>query len=205
VGGQDKLLRIFDLSRIDAGPTHEFVHPKGVRKALWRHNDGGKTIITGSEDGLLRLWDVATGTVVKELVAASDSAPVMDMELHSALNTLIVAAGKEVLLLDATTLDVRKRFAYRYLVECAALHPRTGSHFVAGGSDVHVHCYNAETGEEVHTERGHHGAVHCVRFHPDGNSFSSGADDATIRMWKFDPAGWAASPAGKLPSPLATA
>lgn len=183
-GGQDKLLRIFELARVEAGAVKEFAHPKGVRKALWRVSDGGKTIITGCEDGILRVWDVASGTVVKELVAASDSAPIMDLELSPQhLNTLTVAAGKEVLLVDATTFEIRKRFAYRYSVECASLRPTEGGgFFVAGGSDVHVHVCSSENGEELHTERGHHGAVHCARWHPEGNSFASGADDATIRL-----------------------
>ena len=59
---------------------------------------------------------------------------------------------------------------------------------MAGGSDVWVRLLDTETGAEVATQRGHHGKVHCVRFAPNGATYTSGADDATIRMWKYDDA-----------------
>ena len=56
--------------------------------------------------------------------------------------------------------------------------------FVAGGPDMWVHLHDMETGAGEQTNEGHHGPVHCVRFAPDQNSYCSGSEDGTIRIWQ---------------------
>lgn len=185
-GGQDKKLRVWALDA-HASPHSSAATtvtlPDKVRKVLW--SPDRRTVLVGCEDGTIRMVDVATGSVVRERNVGA--AAVCDLELSApnGQRTLTVAAGSAVHFLDPDTLDVRRSHTLPAPVESASLHPVHGRVFVAG-HDVHVYVADEERGSELSVQKGHHGLVHCVRFAPDGCTFASGADDATIRLWRTE-------------------
>jgi serine-threonine kinase receptor-associated protein len=58
--------------------------------------------------------------------------------------------------------------------------------FCYGGEDMWVYLCDYTTGEKLETLRGHHGPVHSVKFAPGGETFASGSEDGTIRLWKTE-------------------
>ena len=185
--GQERLLRVFDLNNPVATPVH-YKHPSNVRKALWSPESGGALhLYSGCDDGKLRLIDSRTqqGTA-KSVQVGDEGAAVVDLELSRDETVLTVVAGKRVCFFDAATLNLLKSHELPRTLESASLHPqeiKSKRSFLAGGTDLWVRVFDYDTGEEKECYKGHHGPVHCLRYSPNGDSFASGSDDATIRIW----------------------
>lgn len=63
-GGNDKTVRIFDVEKTTAKPT-SWDHGTKITRACYSADS--KQIITGDTEGLLRVWDVASGKVAKKI------------------------------------------------------------------------------------------------------------------------------------------
>lgn len=63
------------------------------------------------------------------------------------------------------------------------MHP-TESKFIAGGSDTWVRVFEYQTGEMIECHKGHHGPIRCLRYAPLGDTFATGSEDGTIRIWQ---------------------
>jgi serine-threonine kinase receptor-associated protein len=181
-GGQKKKLRVFDLNNFSSDPI-VVDHPDTIRKGLWTAD--GSAIVTGGGDGCVRVWDVRSMQEVRSASVGGEgkNKEVADIELDHERNLLTVACGKSVQFLDLATMAVVKRFEMEVDANSASLHAG-GKHFAAGGSDMWVRLFDYETGKEIECNKGHHGPVHCLRFSPLGDTYTSGAGDATIRIWQ---------------------
>ena len=58
-----------------------------------------------------------------------------------------------------------------------------GTRVVSGSFDKTIKLWDAASGEEVMTLRGHEGAVMSVAFSPNGTRVVSGSDERTIKLW----------------------
>jgi serine-threonine kinase receptor-associated protein len=173
-GGQEKLIRIFDLGKPDAAPQVLEGHTQPIKMSLWQSQT---VILSGGQDNCIRVFDIRDGKEAKNMPMKG---PVSSLEIRSGV--LTVAAGKEVVFLDALTFAPIRSYTLPFEVNTAALHP-TRTRFIAGGaSDFWDHVYEYDTGKEIETHKGHHGPVHCVKYAPDGETFASGSEDGTIRL-----------------------
>lgn len=178
-GCQDKKVRSFDLNAPSADPQIFEGHTSAVRSSLYLQHRP-EIIVSGGADKCLRVWDTRTGSQIQEFAM---DAPVTSMELSRDCRTLTATAGKNVYFLDPSSeLALIKKYALPTDLQSASLHPN-GDRFVAGGSDVYVRVFDYASGEEIECNKGHHGPVHAVRFCPHGDTFASGADDGTVRIW----------------------
>ncbi|KAF8769683.1 hypothetical protein HU200_006288 [Digitaria exilis] len=183
-GGFEKILRIYDLNRPDAAPREIEKSPGSVRNVTWLHSD--QTILSCCTDmGGVRLWDVRSGKIVQTLETKS---PVTSAEVSQDGRFITTTDGSSVKFWDANHYGLVKSYNMPCAVESASLEPKYGNKFVTGGEDMWVRVFDFFTGEELACNKGHHGPVHCVRFSPVGESYASGSEDGTIRIWQLGPA-----------------
>lgn len=164
--------------------------PEALRK-LKGHRDGvlaaaltpdGVTAISGSADGTVRVWDVASGRCVRTLsghmgrvnavAVAPDGRVLLSASDDRTLRVWDLATGAHVRTLAGHEHRVN---AVWVLVDAKAA--------VSASDDWTLKVWNLETGEAIHTLAGHEGAVTAVAVTPDGQRAVSASWDRTVRVW----------------------
>lgn len=202
-GGKEPSLRIYDLPQILVKPNHgkksssaaakpalEIPQESPITKLAWVSDE---LLLCSCMNGKIYLWNTIDQSLVRTF-DTNEKAEIRDIEVRSIAGSnktiLSVAAGTMVYFFDLSgSHDLLKSYKmpihFRDEGGCT-LHP-SGTKFVAGGSDLWVRVFDFETGTELECHKGHHGPIRCVRFSPDGQSYASGSEDGTIRLWKTTP------------------
>ncbi|MHC4727491.1 MAG: WD40 repeat domain-containing protein [Planctomycetota bacterium] len=61
-----------------------------------------------------------------------------------------------------------------------------GTRVLTGSEDETARLWEAETGQEIRTFRGHTSYVWSVAFSPDGTRVLTGSPDGTARIWQLE-------------------
>lgn len=135
------------------------VHKKTITGADFLPN--GKTFVTVSTDGALRLWD--TDAALKHHKAMEDSNGEGKPDAPKQLKSVTAHSG--------------------YAVTCLAVSP-DGKRLATGATDGTVKLWDATTLKQLHSLAGAHlGGVKSVRFSPDSKLLASGGNDKTAKLW----------------------
>ncbi len=146
------------------------------------YSSDGKYVLTGSQDGTARLWDVQNGREVQRFtghkggVSAAAFSPDGRLVLTGGNDKTArlweVASGKELRVFTGHTDGLT----------AVAFSPDGLTILTASGDDT-ARLWDPATGQEIREFNGHTGLVSDAVFSPDGRTILTGSFDNTARLW----------------------
>ena len=142
----------------------------------------GATLLTGSNDGTVRLWDTETGAEIRRLEGHKGG--VLSVAFAPDGATLLTGGddGTARLWDTETGAEIRCFEGHTRGVTSVAFAP-DGATLLTGGYDGTARLWDIETSAEIHRLEGHKSRVLSVVFAPDDATLLTGGEDGTVRLW----------------------
>ena len=172
----------------DPGPEPKAVLP-GKAGPVWAiaFTPDGQGLITGAEDGTLRLWNVKEQAPRRNLQRMGGNVWSLDV---SADGKFVLAASddSDVKAYDIETGKPEMDFAQRTSTKAAVFSPDMQT-VATGDRNAMVQLWGVDTGIPV-ALKGHRGTVHGLAYSPDGKLIASAGSAGSVNVWKVsDPKG----------------
>jgi WD40 repeat protein len=157
-------------------PIHCLQTLQGHTGAIWRLVVDGDSIISGSSDKTIKIWDKNTGNCIQTLQG------------HTAVIWCLVVDGDKIIsgsrdntikIWDKNTGNcVQTLQGHAGWVECLVV---DGDSIISGSRDNTIKIWDKNTGNCIQTLQGHTDVIACLVV--DRDKIISGSDDKTIKIW----------------------
>ena len=142
----------------------------------------GKTAVSGSSDGTLKLWNLSSGKILHSL--EGHRSIVTAMEISPDGKTAISGSRDRTLKLwdlsSGKVLHTLEGHSDEVLVVAISPDNKTA---VSGSWDGTLKLWDLSSGQALHTFEGHSDVVTTVAISPDGKTAVSGSNDMTLKLW----------------------
>ncbi len=165
-------------------------HTRYVRDAVF--SSDGTRILSGSLDGSLILWDVATGEIVQQLThtaadqESEDQAPIAIWSVDISPNGQLALSGsaEDVILWNLQTGTVQSRFIEHTDQIQSVRFRRNGAQFLSASIDGSVILWDIATARELQRFVTLDGA-YAANFSPDDQFVLAGEESGMLEMWRL--------------------
>ncbi len=174
----------------DSNPSNTNLPKWELDKTLVGHSDpvwsvafsaDGKTVVSGSEDKTVRVWETMTG---KEKQTLKEDSPVNSIAIAPDEKTLASACNDKTIKLwnIATGKKTMSLKGHSDQVYSVSFSPE-GTLLASGSKDMTIRLWNIQTGALLSTLMGHSERVTSVAFSPDSKTLASSSVDGKVKLW----------------------
>ncbi|AEE54178.1 hypothetical protein [Haliscomenobacter hydrossis] len=139
-------------------------------------------ILTGSEDGIVKLWDVKTKQLEKLFENHTD--PVNSVAFSPDGRKILTGSeDSSAILWDIETKKVEKKFFHKNSPVYSVAFSPDGKQIATGGRRIAT-LWDLESGFAMQDFIGHKNDIHSVSFSPDGKNILTYSTDNTAILWR---------------------
>jgi WD40 repeat protein len=156
----------------------------------------GKQALSGSKNKTIKLWDIASGHEIKTFSFPGDNILILSVAFSPDGKQALsgepmdggtarlwdLASGKEIKTLSRHgSLNMMNTFIPFDVTSVAF--SSDGKLLLSGSDNSTIKLWDAVSGQEIRTFKGHIAKINSLAFSPDGKQILSGSFDRTIRLW----------------------
>ncbi|KAI5955532.1 PWP2 [Candida theae] len=150
------------------------------------YSPDGSRLVTGSDDGRIKIWDVASGFCL--MTFTEHTAPVTQVQFAKKGQVLFsssldgtIRAFDLIRFRNFRTFTATSRIQFN----CVAVDP-SGEVIVGGSQDsFEIYVWSVQTGNLLDSLTGHEGPISCLSFGQENSILASASWDKTVRIWNI--------------------